>query len=119
MSEAHEALLAEIAAGVALHYDSDGRDPDLDLLLGDQRYARGLARLAELGDLAATLELGDVISLIAQARAAGDPELAQAVWAAGRRAVIDGASETYEQAKKLASAGDPQALAALRQAARR
>jgi hypothetical protein len=84
MSEAHEALLAEIAAGVALHYDSDGRDPDLDLLLGDQRYARGLARLAELGDLAATLELGDVISLIAQARAAGDPELAQAVWAAGR-----------------------------------
>ena len=38
-------------------------DPDLALLLGDQLYALGLARLAELGDLDAVAELADLISL--------------------------------------------------------
>lgn len=110
-------LLDEVAAGARLHYDSDGADPDLDLLLGDQRYARGLARLAALGDLEATAELGDVISLLAQARAAGDRELAEAVWEAGVAAVGWGADESLQTAKNQARAGDPQAVERLLAAA--
>ena len=55
----------------ALRRSARGRveDPDLALLLGDQLYALGLSRLAELGDLEAVAELADVISLLAQARA--------------------------------------------------
>lgn len=78
---AYEALLADIAAGARLHYDNgDSPDPDFDLLSGDHRYAEGLAKLAELGDLAATRALGDAISEIAAARAAGDPERAKFAW---------------------------------------
>jgi hypothetical protein len=79
--EAYELLLADIAAGVRLHYESGGSgDPDLDLLSGDERYADGLVKLAALGDLQATRILGDAISAIAQARAAGDAAAAGSVW---------------------------------------
>ncbi len=71
-------------------------DPDLCLLLGDRLYAAGLARLAELGDLEAVAELADLISLLAQAQARQDPELAAAVWAAGARAIGWGASPAHE-----------------------
>ena len=61
-----------ILEGSLLHY---GRprvvvtdDRDLALLLGDQLYALGLSRLAELGDLEAVSELADVISLLSQAQ---------------------------------------------------
>ena len=47
----------------------------------------GLARLAELGDLEAVAELADLISLVAQAQAACDAELADAVWQAGAAAI--------------------------------
>ena len=98
------ALLVEaIHEGYLLHYGA-GRvvrpeDPDLSLLAGDRLYALGLARLAELGDLAAVGELADVISLAAQAHAEGDAERAAAVWEAGVRAVGDGPGPDHEAAK--------------------
>ena len=93
--EADYALLVEaIVEGYLQHYGT-GRvvrpdDPDLALLAGDRLYALGLARLAELGDLAAVAELADVISLAAQAHAEGDPERAARVWQAGAAAVGHG-----------------------------
>ena len=106
-----------IREGAALHYGQPTvlapADPDLGLLLGDQLYALGLARLAELGDLEAVDELADVISLVASARAAGSPELAEAVWAAGARSVGWGSNSRHERAKELARGGDPAAVAAL------
>jgi hypothetical protein len=98
------ALLVEaIHEGYLLHYAS-GRvvkpqDPDLSLLAGDRLYALGLARLAELGDLEAVAELADVISLVAQAHAEGDPERAAAIWDAGVRAVGEGPAPGHEAAK--------------------
>jgi hypothetical protein len=98
------ALLVEaIHEGYLLHYGR-GRivrpeDPDLSLLAGDRLYALGLARLAELGDLAAVGELADVISLVAQAHAEGDPERARAVWEAGARVVGEGPPADHEAAK--------------------
>lgn len=116
--EQYELLLADIAQGVRLHYGEPGEDPDLDLLEGDRLYARGLATLADLGDLAATRELADVISLIAQAQASGDDELAQAIWQAGSVAVGWGADGRYGAAKELARAQAPGAAQALIEAAR-
>jgi len=113
------ALLVEaIFEGYLQHYGS-GRvvrpdDPDLALLAGDRLFALGLARLAELGDLAAVSELADVISLAAQAHAEGDPERAGAVWAAGAAAVGHGGGPDLEAAKAAARAGEQGAAAALR-----
>ena len=98
------ALLVEaIREGYLLHY-AGGRvvrpaDPDLSLLAGDRLFALGLARLAELGDLAAVGELADVISLAAQAHAEGDPKRAAAVWDAGIRVVGDGPTPDHEAVK--------------------
>jgi hypothetical protein len=78
----------------------------------------GLSRLAALGDLDAVAELADVISLIAQAQAAGDPELAEAVWEAGATAVGWGASDRLKGAKALARVHDTRAPSELRAAAR-
>ena len=112
------ALLVEaIFEGYLQHYGS-GRvvrpdDPDLALLAGDRLFALGLARLAELGDLAAVTELADVISLAAQAHAEEDPERAAAVWAAGAAAVAHGGSPELEAAKAAARAGERGASRAL------
>jgi hypothetical protein len=121
--ELYEVLVAMVHEGYALHYRAHGAvvrpdDPDLALLLGDQLYALGLARLAELGDLDAVAELADVISLTAQARAAEDAELADAVWEAGATAVGWGAGDAHREAKVLARQGDGGASDALRAAAR-
>jgi hypothetical protein len=116
------ALLVEaIYEGYLQHYGS-GRvvrsaDPDLALLAGDRLYALGLARLAQLGDLAAVAELADVISLAAQAHAEGDHERAGAVWAAGVAAVAHGGGQELEAAKAAARAGERGAAGALRAAA--
>jgi hypothetical protein len=96
-------LIEAIHEGYLLHYAA-GRvvrpeDPDLSLLAGDRLYALGLARLAELGDLAAVAELADVISLAAQAHAEGDPERAESVWEAGVRVVGDGPPPDHEATK--------------------
>jgi hypothetical protein len=116
--QAYEQLLADIAEGARLHYDDPGDDPDLALLTGDMLYARGLATLAELGDVEATAELADVISLVAQARAAGEAELARAVWEAGVVVVEWGTNASYVDAKELARRQAPGAAAALLEAAR-
>jgi hypothetical protein len=113
----YELLLEMIIEGSRLHY-GPGRvvradDPDVALLLGDQLYALGLSRLAALGDLEATAELADVISLVAQAHAAGDGELADAIWEAGVSAVGWGSSAGHVAAKELARAGDGAAVDAL------
>ncbi|MBV9818501.1 MAG: hypothetical protein JOZ07_09155 [Solirubrobacterales bacterium] len=118
----YELLLEMIFEGSLLHYGSARavrvEDPDLALLLGDQLYALGLSRLAELGDLDAVAELADVISLVAQARADGDDALADAVWVAGAVAIGWGPSPEHAAAKALARAADPAAAGALRAAAR-
>jgi hypothetical protein len=125
-SAGHEADIAfvveAIREGELLHYGKprlfDGIEPDLALLAGDRLYALGLDRLAALGDLEATSELADVISLCAQARAEERHELAEAVWQAGVAAVGWGASEAVRQAKAAAREGRPDAPGALRAAAR-
>jgi hypothetical protein len=118
---AYELLLGMIFEGSRLHYGEPRvvrtEDPDLALLLGDQLYALGLSRLAALGDLDAVAELADVISLVAQAQAAGDADLAEAVWEAGATAVGWGGSDALEAAKALARAHDRRAGAELRAAA--
>ena len=119
--EAYELLLEMIFEGSCLHYGSPRvvrpENPELALLLGDQLYALGLSRLAALGDLDAVAELADLISLVAQAQADGDAELAEAVWEAGATAVGWGASEPLARAKALARARHPSAVSELRTAA--
>jgi len=121
--EGYELLLELIVEGSLLHYGQPRvicpADPDLGLLLGDQLYALGLRRLAELGDLEAVGELADVISLISQAALAGERELIDDIWQAGAAAVGWGGDLAYEQAKRLARAGRAEAGEALRASARR
>ena len=121
--ERYELLVEAIYEGYLLHYRGAGRvvvpdDPDLALLAGDRLYALGLAELAELGDLEAVAELADVISLVAQAQAAADEELADAVWEAGAVAVGWGPTAVHREAKARARERDPGAADALRAAAR-
>jgi hypothetical protein len=117
----YELLLEMILEGYRLHYSDPlvvrPDDRDLALLLGDQLYALGLSRLGELGDLDAVAELADVISLVAQAHAAADSDLAAAIWEAGAVCVGWGPSYEHHAAKARARARDPQAAAALRAAA--
>jgi hypothetical protein len=118
----YELLLEMIIEGSRLHYGPRrvvrAEDPDLELLVGDQLYALGLSRLAALGDVEATAELADVISLIAQAQAAEDRELADAIWEAGVSAVGWGSSAEHVAAKELARTGDGAAADALRASVR-
>lgn len=117
-------VVEAVREGYLLHYAPDGvrvldtSDRDLALLAGDRLYALGLARLAELGDLEAVAELTDVIALCAGAQAAGDEDLAEAVWEAGAVAVGWGAGEALTAAKERARTIDPSAARALRAAAR-
>lgn len=90
VTDEYERLLDEIGQGVKLHYGGGGADPDLDLLIGDQCYAQGLVRLAELGDLDATVTLADAISAVAQAQAEGDAARASAAWTQTVAAVRSG-----------------------------
>jgi hypothetical protein len=117
----YELLLEMILEGYRLHYDEPvvvcAEDPDLALLLGDQLYALGLSRLAEMGDLEAVAELADVISLAAQAHSASDAELARSVWEAGAVSVGWGSSDAHRRAKARARVHDPDASSALRAAA--
>jgi hypothetical protein len=77
----------------------------------------GLARLVRLGDTHAVAELADTITLCALAHGAGDQELADAVWAAGARAVGWGPSEAHRRAKQLLRDGSPEAFEAMRTSA--
>ena len=96
-------LLDTIHEGYLQHYGKGkvlaAGDPDLALLAGDRLYALGLARLAELGDLEAVLELADVISLAAQAHAESDPARARRAWEAAAAAVAAGPSKEHDADK--------------------
>jgi hypothetical protein len=119
----YELLMEMILEGSLLHYGRPRvvitEDRDLALLLGDQLYALGLARLAELGDLDSVSELADLISLLSQAQLQRDAPLARAIWDAGAASIGWGASAEHEAAKELARAGDAAAVAALLQSAGR
>ncbi len=119
----YELLLEMILEGSLLHYGSPRvvatEDRDLALLLGDQLYALGLARLAEIGDLDSVSELADLISLLSQAQLEGDDALSRAIWAAGAAAIGWGPSAEHEAAKELARTGDAAAVPALLQSAGR
>lgn len=116
--EDYELLVEAIYEGYLLHYGSSRLlrvpEADLRLLAGDQLYAIGLARLVEIGDTMAVAELADTITLGALAHGAGRQALADAVWAAGARAVGWGSSEAHRTAKALAFAGDWEAIEAMR-----
>jgi hypothetical protein len=119
--EEYELLVEAIYEGYLLHYGAPrvlrAPDDDLRVLAGDRLYAIGLARLVELGDTLAVAELADTISLSALAQGAGRRELADAVWAAGARAVGWGSSEQHGRAKELVANGAPEAFEAMRTSA--
>jgi hypothetical protein len=119
--EEYELLVEAIYEGYLLHYGAPrvlrAPDDDLRVLAGDRLYAIGLARLVELGDTLAVAELADTISLSALAQGAGERELADAVWAAGARAVGWGSSEQHGRAKELVANGAPEAIEAMRTSA--
>jgi hypothetical protein len=122
LHDEYELLIEMIHEGSRLHYGGSrvirDDDRDLALLLGDQLYAMGLSRLAEIGDLDAVVELADLISLLAQVQAeSGSEALVEAIWRAGCTAVGRGSTPEFEAAKTLARAGDERALAALWRAA--
>jgi hypothetical protein len=117
----YELLLELVMEGSLLHYGEprvlDPEDADLALLLGDRLYALGLEHLAALGDLEAVAELGELISLLAEAHLAGGGELAAAVWEAGATAIGWGTSAEVRAAQELARRQDVRAEQALRRAA--
>jgi hypothetical protein len=80
----YELLLEMIIEGSRLHYGGSSvvsaEDPDLALLVGDQLYALGLARLAALGDMEAVSILAETIASLAQAHAEGDSERGEQIW---------------------------------------
>ncbi len=119
--EEYELLVETIYEGYLLHYGAprvvSPPEADLGLLAGDRLYALGLARLVALGDTEAVAELADTITLSALAQATGEPALADVVWAAGAHAVGWGSSEAHRHAKRLAFAGAPQAIEAMRTSA--
>lgn len=119
--EDYELVVEAIYEGYLLHYGAPRvmRVPEADvaLLAGDQLYAIGLARLVDLGDTTAVAELADTITLAALAQGAGAPELADAIWTAGARAVGWGSSAAHRRAKDLAFAGAPEAIEAMRTSA--
>lgn len=115
-------VIEAVREGYLLHYGAprlmSREDDDLALLAGDRLYALALERLAAAGDLAAVSALSDLIALSAQAQAAGDERLADAVWAAGCAELGWGSSTDIEAAKDAARAGETDAPERLRTAAR-
>jgi hypothetical protein len=118
----YELLVEAIYEGYLLHYATPrlllAPEADLGLLAGDRLYAIGLARLVALGDTPAVAELADTITLSALAHGARSPELADAVWQAGARAVGWGSSETHRAAKQMVLDAAPGALDAMRTSVR-
>jgi hypothetical protein len=94
LGEARRFVLEAVYEGYLMHYGTPrafaGMDEDLRLLAGDALYALGLARLAAAGDLAAVTELSDLISLSAQAHAAGRGERVEELWDASATALSQG-----------------------------
>jgi hypothetical protein len=117
-------LFEAIREGFLLHYGKPrliaAADPDLRLLAGDYLYALGLERLAARGDVAAVIELGDLISLSAQLHARGDEGVraeCDALWLGAAIAVAVGGDEAHERAKRSLREGAPDAAGALARSA--
>jgi hypothetical protein len=115
-------LFESIREGYLLHYARprvvNDADEDLALLAGDYLYARGLERLAALGDLEAVRELSDLISLVAQLHAtsqdsSGLGESSGALWLASAVAVAAGPPPGHGDAKAAVRRGDPEASRSL------
>jgi hypothetical protein len=115
-------LVESIREGYLLHYAEprliSGADRDLSLLAGDYLYARGLERLAALGDLEAVRELADLISLSAQLHAGrgsedGADRAPSALWLASVTVTTAGSANGHERAKDALRLGDPGASESL------
>ncbi len=112
----YAAVVEAVREGWLLHYGEPRLLPaleaDLRLLIGDHLYARGIERLAGLGDMLAVAELADLISLTAQLDAAGAPGPArEAAWLAAAVAIAAGPPDSQERDKAaLRASGDVRPL---------
>jgi hypothetical protein len=112
----YAAVVEAVREGWLLHYGEPRLlgtlEPDLRLLIGDHLYARGIERLAALGDMLAVAELADLISLTAQLDAADSPAASrEAAWLAATVAIAAGPGEGHEAGKaELRASGDVQPL---------
>ena len=106
--------LETIYEGYLVHYGRprsyEAHDGDAALVLGDYLYAQGLARIAALGEVEAVVDLAELISLCAQARADGRPGDG-AAWAA--TASLLGQGRLVEARAALSRNGDARPLDAL------
>jgi hypothetical protein len=119
---AYTFVLESVLEGYLLHYGQPRltgvEGSDLRLLAGDLAYALGLARLAELGDLEAVSELGDLISLCAQVHSegraghdSGADSLVAGLWALTALAVGTGSWAGHGRVKESVRSGAPGATA--------
>jgi hypothetical protein len=106
--------LETIYEAYLLHYGHSRlfapEDRDSALLLGDYLYAHGLVRIASHGEVAAVVDLAELVSLCAYLRAedaAGDGSL----WAA--TAALLGEADLAPARAALHDRGDPEPLAQL------
>jgi len=114
---AYATVVELVREGYLCHYREPrllGRlDPDLRLLVGDHLYARGIERLARLGDLLAVGELSDLISIAAQldAGSGSDSDAGEIAWLAAAVAIAAGPGAGHEAAKAvLRESGDAEPL---------
>jgi hypothetical protein len=112
----YAAVIEAVREGWLLHYGEPRLlgtlEPDLRLLIGDHLYARGIERLATLGDMLAVAELADLISLTAQLDAVDAPaDRREAAWLAATVAIAAGPGPEHEAGKaELRASGDVQPL---------
>jgi hypothetical protein len=113
----YAAVVELVREGYLCHYGEPRLlarlDSDLRLLVGDHLYARGIERLARLGDLLAVAELSDLISTAAQFDAApdADPDAREIAWLAAVVAIGAGPGAGHEAGKAtLRESGDAEPL---------
>lgn len=107
-----------VREGYLLHYGHarliEAGDPDLALLAGDYLYARGIALLAGLGDLAAVAALAELISASAELHADGSPDAGErlaVLWLATATAIACGPTDAdRDAAERLRAGGSAEAL---------
>jgi len=111
---AYSLIIECVREGYLLHYGRarliEPPDQDLALLAGDYLYAKGLQRLAALGDLGSVRELSDLISLLAQLHAEGGERTEQraaTLWLASAVAIATAGGDPHERGKRAVRDGDP------------
>jgi hypothetical protein len=114
----HAGGLEQIYEGFLLHYGRARHETaEQDSLLGgDEQYAQGLARIAELDDPEAIAVLAELIGLASRGRAEHGPETEDfALWAATARFLADRSGREVYRAALLAlrDRGDGTPLEAL------